>query len=171
MISENKLMKEELTDIVSEANRIAAWHKYNPKETIVDELIKSKVIISPAMPGDRLYKIRKVCNTNDGYKEEFKPNIEYYTACKHLDPQSWYDDCDQCKATDWEEGQYPDLNLKIFCEECKNRFCIQRTEFQWSDMTKVVNTAMFDESTDLYDRRYLTENEAINALEEILNEI
>jgi hypothetical protein len=162
-------LKEELTNIVSEANRISAWHKYNPKETIVDELIKSKVIILPAMPGDILYEIRKVCDTNDGYKEEWKPDPEFSEDCKYFEPASWYDDADECKAVDdIDERDYPCLNLNILCEECKSRFCIQKTKFQWSDMDRVVGTAMYNEDTELYYRKYLTEEAAKETLEEIV---
>lgn len=165
---QNKL-KEELTNIVSEANKIAAWHKYNPKETIVDELIKSKVIMLPAMPGDTLYEIRKICDTNDGRIEEYKPDIEYDTPCKYFEPASWYDDSDDCNAVeDYFERSYCDLNLKVFCEECKSRFCIQKTKFQWSDMDRVVGTAMYNEDTELYYRKYLTEEAAKEALEEMI---
>lgn len=169
-------LKEELTNIVSEANKISAWHKYNPKETIVDELIKSKVIILPAMPGDTLYEIRKVCDTNSGRKEEYKPNIEYNEPCKYFEPASWYDEPDECKIR-YDSGQYdiddidyPDLNLNIVCNECKNRFCIQKTKFEWGDIDRVVGTAMYREDTEPWYRKYLTEEDAKAALEEILNE-
>lgn len=162
-------LKEELISIISNANRIAAWHHYDTKETIVNELILNKVIKLPAMPGDTLYEICKVCDTNDGRKEEYKPNIEFNTPCKYFEPASWYDDADECKAVeDIDERDYPELNLNILCEECKNRFCIQKTKFQWSDMDRVVGTAMYDNTTEPYFRKYLTEEDAKKALEEML---
>jgi hypothetical protein len=168
MLSQNQSIKDELANIVSEANRISAWHKYDPKETIVDELIINKVVILPAMPGDTLYEIRKVCDTNDGRKEEYKPNIEFDTPCKHFEPVSWYDEADCCNAVDkYDEGSYCDLNLNILCEECKNRFTIQKTKFEWSDMDRVVGTAMYNKDTEPYYRKYLTEEDAKKALEEI----
>ena len=169
ILTENKLLKDELTNIISDANKIVAWHKYDPKETIVNELLINKVIKLPAMPGDTLYKIRKVCSTNSGYKEEYKPNIEFDTPCKNFEPAYWYDYADECKAVDdVDERDYPELNLNVFCAECKKRFCIQKTKFEWSDIDKVVGTAMFNTSTGLYDRRYLTEEDAQAALEGIL---
>ena len=162
-------LKEELTNIVSEANRIAAWHKYNPKETIVNELLVNNVIKLPAMPGDTLYEIRKVCDTNDGRKEEYKPNIEFGTPCQNFDPASWYDESDCCNAVDkYDEGSYCELNLNILCEECKNRFAIQKTKFKWGDMDRVVGTAMYKETTNPYYRKYLTEEDAKEALEEMI---
>lgn len=123
------------------------------------------------MPGDTLYEICKVCGTNDGRKEEYKPNIEFDTPCKNFEPASWYDDADECKAVeDYFEKSYCDLNLKVLCDECKNRFCIQKTKFDWCDMDRVVGTAMYKETTKPYFRKYLTEEAAKKALEEIINE-
>ena len=122
----------------------------------------------PAMPGDTLYEIRKVCDTNDGRKEEYKPNVEFDTPCKHFECASWYDDADECKAVDdIDERCYPDLNLNILCDECKNRFAIQKTKFEWGDIDRVVDTAMYDETTEPYFRKYLTEERAKKALEEL----
>ena len=145
---------------INETDAINDWNnRVYPKQLI--EL--------PAMPGDTLYQIRKVCDTNDGRKEEYKPNIEFDTPCKYYEEASWRDEPDMCRIFHEDyDSDYPEFNFNIMCEECKKRFAVSKVPFQWSDMTSVVGTAMFDESTDPYDRRYLTENEAINALEEIL---
>lgn len=135
-----------------------------------------QLIELPAMPGDTLYEIRKVCDTNDGRKEEYKPNIEYNEPCKYFEPASWYNEPDECKIRydsgkyDMDDIDYPDLNLNIVCNECKNRFCIQKTKFEWGDIDKVVGTAMYNEDTEPWYRKYLTEEDAKKALEEILKE-
>lgn len=135
-----------------------------------NRIYPKQLIELPAMPGDTLYEIRKVCDTNDGRKEEYKPNVEFDTPCKHFECASWYDDADECKAVDdIDERCYPDLNLNILCDECKNRFAIQKTKFEWSDIDRVVGTAMYDETTEPYYRKYLTEEDAKKALEEIKN--
>lgn len=136
---------------------------------VVENLVSQNVVPLPAKPGDTLYEICKVCDTNDGRKEEYKPNIEYTEPCKYFEPSSWYDDSDDCKAVDdYFERSHCNLNLKIFCEECKNRFAIQKTRFDWGDMTRVVGTAMYDDKTQPYFRKYLTEQAAEVALKKML---
>jgi hypothetical protein len=128
-----------------------------------------QLIELPAMPGDTLYEIRKVCDTNDGRLEEWKSNPEFSEDCKYYEAADWHDDCERCKAIeDWDERSYCSLNLNILCDECKKRFCIQKTKFDWGDIDRVVGTAMFNEKTEPYYRKYLTEEDAKEALEEIL---
>ena len=137
---------------------------------VVENLVSQNVILLPALPGDTLYEIRKVCSTNDGRKEEYKPNIEFTEPCKYFEPASWYDDADECRAVeDIDERDYPELNLNILCEECKNRFCIQKTRFDWGDIDRVVGTAMYKD-TEPYYRKYLTEESAMVALNKLLVE-
>lgn len=131
-----------------------------------------KPITPPAMPGDTLWKIVKDCCRNDGKVEYFKPIPEFNTHCKHYEEASWWDSPAVCKAVreDGEDGDYPDLNLDIWCEECKNRFCISRERFSWGMMTRVVGTEMYDESTRPEDRLYLTKEQAEEEVKRIIND-
>lgn len=170
MLNKNRTIKAELHELLSMALGDVEITDAEI-DIVVNYIFDNNVLPLPAMPGDILYEIRKVCDTNDGRREEYKPNIEYDTPCKYYEPASWYDDSDSCRAVeDYFEGSYCDLNLKVFCDECKNRFAIQKTTFQWSDMDRVVGTAMYKEDTELFHRKYLTEEDAKEALEEILNE-
>lgn len=137
---------------------------------LANYLVENNIRPIPALPGDTLFEIRKVCSTNAGRKEEYKPITEYETPCKYFEPASWYDDCDECNAIDdIDERSYCELNLNILCDECKGRFTIQKTKFEWSDMTRVVGTPMFDEATETRYRKYLTEDAAKKALEVMLD--
>lgn len=164
------LIKEELRDILNiSMDNIECTNA--ELDCIVTNLIDQNVVPLPALPGDTLYEICKVCETNDGRKEEYKPNIEFTEPCKYFEPASWYDDADRCKAVeDYFERSYCDLNLKILCDECKNRFAIQKTRFGWGDMCRVVGTAMYNKNTEPYYRKYLTEEDAQKALEEMLTD-
>ncbi len=138
-----------------------------PQHT-ADSLLADGWIRPPCKVGDTVYKIRKFCETNVGYKEEYKPDKEFEENCPYLDPQSWYDDSDRCKAvTNYEEANYCTINLKILCDTCKSRLAIQKDKFTWSMMCNVFNTPMFNTNTDLYDTYFLTKEEAEKKLKEV----
>lgn len=130
-------------------------------ESLADYLLANGVIVLPCKVGDTVYKIRKFCGINTGYKEFYRPSKEFEENCQYLDPQSWYDDCDRCKAVeDYDEGCYCDLNVKIFCDTCKSRLAIQKEKFTYGMMTRVFNTPMFDKNTSDEDILYITKEEA-----------
>ena len=122
---------------------------------------KANFVELPCKVGDTVYKIVKFCEKNTGRKEFYRPSIEFEEDCPYLDPQSWVDDCDRCKAVeDYDEGCYCTLNLKIFCDTCKSRLAIQKEKFAYGMMTQVFNTCMFDKNTSDEDILYLTKEEA-----------
>lgn len=133
--------------------------------TIVDHLLANGVIVSPCKVGDTVYHIRKFCESNEDYKEFYRPSKEFEKNCPYLEPQSWYDDCDKCKAIeDYDKSCYCTLDLKIHCAACKSRLAIQREKFTYGMMTRVFNTPMFSENTPQEDILYLTEKEAEDAI-------
>ena len=135
------------------------------RSVIADKIIDDGWIKLPCKEGDTVYKIRKFCGANTGYKEFYRPSKEFEENCQYLEPQSWYDDCDRCKAVkDYDEGCYCDLNVKIFCDTCKDRIAIQKDKFILSMSHSVFNTPMFDENTKLEDTYFLTKEEAEQAL-------
>ena len=130
-------------------------------EFVADYLLENGVIVPPCKVGDTVYKIVKFCETNTGYKEFYRPTKEFEEDCPYLEPQSWSDDCDRCKAVDdYDEGCFCTLNLKIYCDTCKSRLAIQKEKFTYGMMTRVFNTPMFDENTSDEDILYLTREEA-----------
>lgn len=130
-----------------------------------DHLLRNGVIVPPCKVGDTVYKIRKFCEKNTGFKEFYRPTKEFEEDCPYLEPQAWYDDCDICKAVkDYDEASYCTLDLKILCDTCKSRLAIQKDKFQWSMMNRVFNTPMFNTNTDLEDTYFLTKEEAEKAL-------
>lgn len=134
-------------------------------EFIADKILADGWIKLPCKEGDTVYKIRKFCGKNTGYKEFYRPSKEFEKNCHYLEPQSWYDDCDKCKAVeDYDEGCYCDLNVKIFCDTCKDRIAIQKDKFTLSMLHSVFNTPMFNENTKLEDTYFLTKEEAEQAL-------
>jgi hypothetical protein len=137
-----------------------------------DHLIANGVILPPCKVGETIYKIVKFCESNTGYKNFYKPSVEFEENCPYLNPQSWYDDCDRCEAVeDYDEGCYCGLNLKIFCDKCKERLAIQKDKFTFAKMKQVYGTPMFDETTLPEDRYYLTMEEAEKCLKEKENGI
>lgn len=130
--------------------------RYEAKE-LADYLIANGVIVPPCKEGDVIYRIVKFCEANTGYKEFFRPSIEFENDCPYLDPASWCDDSNTCTAiTDYREADYCDINLKILCDACKNRIAIQKDRFTFSKMHQVFNTPMYDKNTDLYYTYFLT---------------
>lgn len=128
---------------------------------------QGKIVFMPCKEGDTIYKIVKCCEENTGYKEFYRPSIEFESDCEYYEPQCWADDCERCKAKiedDDKEPWYCSLNLDILCERCKERFAIQKDKFTFSKMRQVFNTSMFNNNTALEDVYYLSLEEAENAL-------
>lgn len=132
---------------------------------------QGKLVFMPCKEGDTVYKIVKFCEANDGYKEFYRPSVEFKDDCEYLEPQYWADDCERCNAQiedDDKEPWYCSLNLDILCEKCKERFAIQKDKFTFSKVRQVFNTPMFNENTSLEDIYYLSFEEADNALKKII---
>lgn len=144
------------------------------KNTILNRLAdyedaeeQGRLVILPCKEGDTIYKIVKFCEANTGYKEFYRPSIEFESDCEYYEQQYWADDCERCNAKiedDDKEPWYCSLNLDILCEKCKERFAIQKDKFTFSKMRQVFNTPMFNENTSLEDIYYLSLEEAENAL-------
>ena len=165
--------KEIIMNILSETHTESESYKEQAKlhdEYVANKLINNHVIVLPCDEGDTIYHIVKCCGTNTGYKEFYRPNKEFDKQCKFLDPQSWYDDSDSCKAAeDRDEGDYCNLYLKIFCDECKERLVWKRDKFTLSKRTNIYGTPMFDETTSIEDTYYLTQEDVEVAIERIKN--
>ena len=162
-------MINELTALLSKSLLKHFGNGYNLAEDIATDLIQDGWIKPPCKPGDTVYKIRKFCEVNTGYREEYRGNNEFNTDCPYLEPANWFDDCDRCKAiTDYDEACYCTVNLKILCDTCKSRLVIQKDKFTWSKMNQIFNTPMFNTNTDLYDTYFITEEDAEEKLKEIL---
>ena len=140
-------------------------------EKVADHLIANGFILPPCKEGDTIYRIVKFCEENTGYKEFYRPTVEFEENCPYFEPASWYGDGDRCTAAeDYDDGCYCDLKLDILHENCKSRFAIQKDIFSFGKMEQVFGTAMFDDKTELRDRYYLSMEDAERALEEIKNE-
>lgn len=169
-------MKDELIELIVSADEnyeVLKCFKERPKrrqaaEIIADKILEDGWIKPPCKEGDTIYKIVKFCGENTGYKEFYRPTIEFKEDCPHYELAAWYDEGDRCTtAEDYGKGDYCNLNLKVLCGDCKGRFAIQRDIFTYSKMKQIYGTPMFDENTSLEDRYYLTMEDAEKALEEI----
>lgn len=130
-------------------------------ETLADCILADGWIRPPCKVGDTVYKIRKFCESNTRYKEFYRPTKEFKEPCPYFKEQAWAEDCDRCKAvSDFDEGCYCSLNVKIFCDTCKERIAIQREKFTFSMMNSIFNTPMFNTNTDVEDIYFLTKEEA-----------
>lgn len=163
--------REKLIDLIVSAD-ISLFGTGKPyAEVYADHLLVNGVIVPPCREGDTIYKIVKFCEENTGYKEFYRPTKEFEEDCPYLERASWYDDADECKAIeDYHERQYCTLNLKIFCDKCKERFAIQKDKFAYSMMHQVYNSPMFDSNTTLEYTYFRTKEEAEKALKEKINE-
>ena len=109
-----KKQKDRLVELLEESSKrvgeyIDSRHIIPSAEEVhslrADYLLANGVIVTPCKVGDTVYKIRKFCETNIGYKEEYKSEEEFEADCPYLDRQAWYDDSDRCKAiTDYDEA-------------------------------------------------------------------
>ena len=139
----------------------------NKCSVIAEYLVSSGAVLQPCAEGDTVYKIVKYCEKNTGRKEFYRPSIEFDKNCPYLRPQEFYDDYDRCKAVDdYDEGCYCGLNLKIFCNTCKERMAIVKEKFTYPMMRRVYNTPMFDKNTSLDDTLFLSYEDAAKCLKE-----
>ena len=137
---------------------------------IADYLLENGVIVPPCQEGDTIYKIAKFCEANTGLKEFYRPTKEFNEDCPYFESASWYDDADECKAIeDYLERQYCTLNLKIFCDKCKERLAIQKDKFTLSKAHQVYNAPMFNENIELRDTYFRIQEEAEKVLENLKN--
>ena len=130
---------------------------------------QGKLLILPCKEGDTIYRIRKFCEKNIGYKEFYRPSVEFENDCEYYEPEYYAGDCEKCNAeiTDDKEHWYCSLNLDILCEKCKDRFAIQKDVFTFSKVRQIYNTPMFNNHLSLEDIYCLSFEEAENALKKI----
>ena len=129
--------------------------------------------ILPCKEGTPIYYIRKDCDENFGYKEEFRPTKEFEEDCEHFESQYWESD-EYCKYFDKINDGYRDyencsFDLKIICDKCKDRLTIHKDYFTLPMINRVYNTLQFDSKTSLRDTYFLTVEEAQEKLEELKN--
>ncbi len=136
-------------------------------DQILDSLIASGVQVVPCQEGQKVYRIRKCCEENTGYKEEYGFDKEYSEDCPYLEPAAWQDESDRCEAVeDIDERDWCTLNCNILCEHCKGRFAIQKDDYKISMRYQIYGTPMFKEDTPLDMVRFKTYDEAKSVLEQ-----
>lgn len=131
---------------------------------------QGRLLILPCKEGDTIYRIVKFCGENIGYKEFYRPTIEFEDDCEYFEPACYAEDCEWCNAEiidDDKERWYCSHNLDILCEKCKERFAIQKDIFTFSKVRQIYNTPMYNENISLEDTYYLSFEEAENALKKI----
>lgn len=150
--------------------KIPAWFEDKIYDIKYNLWAKQQLIL-PCKKGETVYRIVKFCEENEGYKEFYKPHIEFAKNCKYYEPAAWYDDSERCNAKindEEKEPWYCALNLDILCEECKSRLAIQKDIFTLSMINDVFNTPMFNKNTSQEDIRYLSFEDAQEALNKII---
>lgn len=128
----------------------------------------------PCKEGTPIYYIRKDCDENWGYKEEFRPTKEFKEDCEHFEPAYWESD-EYCKYFDIVNDSYSgyedcSLDLTIICDKCKDRLTIHKDYFELSYINRVYNTPQFNPTTPLKNTYFLTVEEAKEKIEELKNE-
>ena len=129
------------------------------------------LIMLPCREGDTIYRIRKFCGDNVGYKDFYKPSVEFTSDCEYFDPACCAGDCERCLAEiqgDYDRW-YCSTNIAILCNRCKDRLAIQKDIFTLSKIRQVYGTPMFDAATDPEEIYYLSINEAEKVLGELKN--
>lgn len=129
------------------------------------------LMILPCKEGDTIYRIRKFCEENTGYKDNFEPSVEFSDSCEYFDPACCAGDCERCLAViqgDYDRW-YCSHNLDILCNKCKDRMAIQKDIFTLSKIRQIYGTPMFNAAIDPEEIYYLSLNEAEKVLEELKN--
>ena len=141
------------------------WEKLAYYEDLEEQ---GRLLEFPCKLEDTVYRIVKYCEENTGYKNFYKPSIEFTKNCIHYEPQNW-DIPERCKACDdWDDADYCSLYLDILHDACKERFAIRKEKFQLSMRCQIYNTPMFDEKTSLRDVLFLSQEEAEKVLAEYI---
>ena len=123
----------------------------------------------PCKEGTPIYYIRKDCERNCGRREEFKPTKEFKDDCECFESE-FYERPEYCKFVsdiDDDDSEYCSLNLKIFCDKCKDRLTIHKDYFKLSYIHRVYNTPQFNPNTKLEDTYFLTTEEAAEKIKEL----
>ena len=128
----------------------------------------------PCKEGTPIYYIRKDCDSNDGYREEFRPAKEFEEDCEHFE-SACYETPEYCKYFDMVNNDYSgyedcSFDLKIICDKCAERLTIYKDYFELSHINRVYNTPQFDPNTPLKDTYFLTPEEAEVKIKELQNE-
>ena len=175
-------LSDNAIDIIDElcAERLNYFGEYIPLIDAANLLAEyedleeqGRLLILPCKEGDTIYRIVKFCGENMGYKEFYRPTIEFEDDCEFFEPVYCAGDCERCNAEIIDDDKEPwhcSLNLDILCEKCKERFAIQKDIFTFSKIRQIFNTPMFNNHLSLEDIYYLSLEEAENALKKIIGE-
>lgn len=160
-------LRDKLVELIDEAGTNL---EYCGAGCIADHLIANNTIVLPCKPGDTVWKVRKFCQRSTGIHECFKPSVEFTESCPNY-VEGYYhieDYCDACGDPD--DAMQCSFDLKLHCSACKERFAVQPVFFDFSMLTRVFGTALFDEAVDLKDTVFLTKEAAQKAMENYLKE-
>jgi hypothetical protein len=127
----------------------------------------------PCKEGTPIYYIRKDCDANDGYREEFRTAKEFEEDCEYFE-SAFYESSEYCKYFDIINNDYSgyedcSFDLKIICDKCKNRLTIHKAYFTLGKTTQIYGTEQFNPNTMLEDTYFITIPEAEKKIEEIKN--
>lgn len=126
----------------------------------------------PCKEGAPIYYIRKDCDSNDGYREEFRPTKEFKEDCEYFQQSEYYECPEYCKYFDAVNNDYSgyedcSFDLKIICDKCAERLTIHKKYFELSYINQVYNTPQFDHKMPLKDTYFLTIEEAEEKIKEL----
>jgi hypothetical protein len=100
-------------------------------------------------------------------------NCFHYSVCFNTDSINScvdYTPKERVKVLPCEEGTAVYRIVKYYNIACEARFGIEKAKFNLSMLYQVYNTPLFDKNTSLEDTYFLTEEEAREKMEEIIND-
>lgn len=151
--------RNRLIQMIQEASGCLRYYA----ELIADKLLAEGVIVLPCKIGDTIYSIKKSCDINNYYKDEYKCYPEFEHKCEFFEEMYW-ERPQYCEKIGEADSEYCDFNLDIYCENCKDRLCIQKDTFDYAKIPQIYGTPRFDTRTKLCDTYFLTYEEAKQAL-------
>ena len=166
----NSALPSPLYSYHEEKTRKAILYKLAEYEDLEEQ---NRLIILPCAEGSTIYKITKFCGRTKGYREEYKPFVEFERKCEFYERSLFYGEKDKCIAKiddPYKEPWWCSYNLDILCETCKSRIAIQKDAFTLPKLTQVYNTPAFNPNTDPENIFYLTYEEAEMAMKKLIGE-
>lgn len=156
------------------------YHSEKVRKAILNKLAyyedleeQNRMITLPCAEGTTIYKIKKFCGRTKGYREEYKPFVEFERRCEFYERAPFYGEEDKCIAKIDDPNKEPwwcSYNLDILCETCKGRIAIQKDVFTLHKLTQIYNTPAFNPNTDPENIYYLTYEEAGLAMKKLIGE-
>lgn len=137
------------------------------EERYADYLIENNVIILPCRKGDSVYQIKKFCDTNTGCYEFYRPTKEFDKSCQYYEDTYDGSNC-RYPNLNIDDSWYCNINCKINCDTCKERFAVQADRFSYGMIEHIYNTPMFDNTLPLESIYFLTKEEAEDVLDKYL---